>query len=270
MGGPVDMPDMDVGSTAFFFDFDGTLVDIAPEPHLVRVDALVRQALTQLQQLADGAVAVVSGREIAQIDKYLAPLVLPAAGVHGVEIRGADGRIARDEADELALEDVRQGIEAFVALHEGLLAEIKRGSIALHYRQRPDLQAACMAFAAKAEAQGRFHVLHGKMVIEFKASPLTKGTAIATLMSQPPFRGRRPFFVGDDVTDEHGFLAVNRLGGISMKVGSGETQAHFRCEGVAAFARWLAAIAGLNADTGTEGMTRSKPSRAPLAGGAEA
>lgn len=257
MGGPDDIPAFEIGATAFFFDFDGTLADIAPEPHLVRVEPEVLDSLALLHRHTGGAVAVVSGREIQQIDHFLSPLMLPAAGVHGVEIRGADGRLEREASDDQAVSEIRDVVEKFVSAHDGLLAEVKHGSIALHYRQRPELQAACLTLAAEVAAQGRFHVLEGKMVVEFKASPLTKGTAIATLMSQKPFRGKRPFFAGDDVTDEHGFAAVNRIEGISLKVGEGDTLANFRVEGVRAFKDWLVRLARQGgADAMTVGEVR--------------
>jgi trehalose 6-phosphate phosphatase len=234
---------VDFGRTAFFFDFDGTLAEIAPQPHLVEVAPRTVRSLSFLSEGTGGAVAVVSGREIADIDGFLFPLILPAAGVHGVEIRHSDRTISRALADEAALQPALDAIEHFARLHEGLLVEQKHGSVALHYRQRPDLARACMALADRIAGEGRLHVLHGKMVMEFKASPLTKGTAIAELMSEKPFKDRRALFVGDDITDEHGFAAVNRMDGISVKVGEGETSARFRLPGVAAVGDWLAALA---------------------------
>lgn len=240
MAGATEIPALDLDRTALFFDFDGTLVEIAPEPHLVRVDPSIIGALSLLQARTGGALAVVSGREIAQLDHYLAPLTLPAAGVHGIEIRHSDGKLHRAGADEAVLEKARLRIAGFVAENPGLIMETKHGSLALHFRRRPELEASCLALARWLETEGGVHVLQGKMVIEFKASPLTKGTAIATFMNEPPFRGRTAFFIGDDVTDEHGFLAVNRLGGISVKVGPGRTAARFRIPDVASLALWLA------------------------------
>lgn len=197
--------------------------------------------------------AIVTGRSIADIDRFLSPLELPVAGVHGLERRSADGTISTAPIDEQALADVSIRLTHFAALHPGLLLEPKRGSVALHYRQRPDLANICTCAVARAvEPYPQLHVLPGKMVIEIKGSTATKADAIAAFMAEEPFIGRTPFFAGDDVTDEQAFPVINRLGGISLKIGQGQTSAAYRCPGPAAFSEWLAQLASSSGNTKRE------------------
>jgi trehalose 6-phosphate phosphatase len=231
--------------TAFFLDFDGTLARIVPDPAQAAVGLDVLAALRQLAQAAGGAVAVVSGRSIAQLDRMLHPLHLPAAGVHGLERRDAGGRLFKTPFDAALHHRLAAAVGAFVGGRPGLLAEVKPGSVALHYRKRPEMAADCMGFAtAQARADPHISIVPGKMVIEMKLGPRTKGDAIADFMAEAPFSGRLPFFAGDDITDEAGFLLVNQMGGVSLKVGPGETQARHRVDDIAAFTDWLQHLAG--------------------------
>lgn len=230
-------------STAFFFDFDGTLAEIVEDPRAVQVDLRVREALRRLCNGAGGAVAIISGRSVEQLDRMLHPLCLPAAGVHGIERRNAEGHLSRAEIDEDALARLYERVTAFVAGHPGLLAELKPGSVALHYRKCPEMESSCRVLAARlAREDGRIRVLHGKMVVELKLSGQTKADAIDAFMSEPPFAGRRPLFVGDDVTDEDGFAAVERRDGISIRIGDAETRAAHRLKSISAFHDWLVAL----------------------------
>ena len=230
--------------TAFFLDFDGTLARIVPDPAQAAVGPDVLAALRQLAQAAGGAVAVVSGRSIAQLDRMLHPLRLPAAGVHGLERRDAGGRVSKTPFDAALHHRLAAAVGAFVGGRPGLLAEVKPGSVALHYRKRPETEMDCLAFAIEAaRAEPRIRIMPGKKVVEMKLGPRTKGDAIADFMAEPPFAGRLPFFAGDDVTDEAGFAVVNAMGGVSLKVGPGETQARHRIEGIAAFTTWLEQLA---------------------------
>jgi trehalose 6-phosphate phosphatase len=212
------------GSTALFLDFDGTLVDIADQPHDVAVPHGLVQTLELLHAYLGGAVAVISGRPISQIDDFLRPLELPAAGVHGAERRDADGAMTLMAAP--ALENVEKAARQLASQNAGLLVETKRGSLALHYRQAPELEALCLATMQEAVHQSPgVTLLQGKMVVEAKPSGATKGNAIEQFLRQPPFAGRTPLFVGDDITDEAGFASVQRLGGMGVKVGDGPTVA---------------------------------------------
>ena len=212
---------------ALFLDFDGTLVDIAPRPEAVVVPEGLLDTLRGLEDYLGGAVAVVSGRPIAQIDGFLHPLRLPAAGVHGAERRRADGSLSF--LDTPALDRVEAAAQQLAREHEGLLVERKRGSLALHYRQAPALEALCLAVMEDAvQASEGLALLRGKMVVEAKPSGVSKGHAIEAFLQEPPFAGRTPVFIGDDVTDEVGFATVQRLGGLGVKVGEGASVASHR------------------------------------------
>ena len=235
-------PELPGRGCALFFDFDGTLVDLAAQPGAVQVRDAVPQLLANLAAVLDGAVAVVSGRPLAEIDQYLRPLTLSAAGVHGAERRGADGYVRRMPCG--ALQDATAVIEALCARHVALRIERKPGAIALHYRQAPELEAECLA--AMAEALARVEgmaLLRGKMVVEMKPRRAGKGLAVRSFMEEPPFRLRRPWFFGDDVTDEAAFEAVQALGGVAVKIGEGETQATHRLPDPAALHRWMDRLA---------------------------
>ena len=220
----MDFPDLLTKATALFLDFDGTLVDIAEQPHDVAVPHSLVPTLGALNDFLGGAVAVISGRPISQIDDFLRPLELAVAGVHGAERRGAGGEMTLLPAP--ALEIVEQAARKLAARNSGLLVETKRGSLALHYRQAPELEALCLSTMQSAvqESPG-VTLLQGKMVVEAKPSGATKGGAIEAFLREPPFSGRTPLFVGDDITDEVGFAAVQRLGGLGVKVGDGPTVA---------------------------------------------
>lgn len=211
-------------SCALFLDFDGTMVDIAPQPHAVLVPQPLIAAVRSLHALLGGAVAVISGRPIAQIDSFLLPLRLPVAGVHGAERRGADGTVVLLQAEPL--DRVEHVARALAARHPGLIVETKRGSLALHYRQAPELQdEVLLAMQEAVDASPGVTLLRGKMVAEAKPGGASKGTAIEDFLREPPFAGRTPVFIGDDVTDEAGFSTVQRHGGVGIKVGEGDTVA---------------------------------------------
>lgn len=211
-------------SCALFLDFDGTLVDIAPEPQAVHVPHAMKEAVRCLHDYLGGAVAVISGRPIDQIDGFLAPLSLPVAGVHGAERRGADGEMSYIATHPL--DPVEAAAHALAREHEGLLVETKRGSVALHYRQAPQLEELSLRTMQQAVEQSPgITLLRGKMVVEAKPSGASKGGAIEAFLREPPFIGRTPVFIGDDITDEVGFSTVQRLGGLGIKVGDGPTVA---------------------------------------------
>jgi trehalose 6-phosphate phosphatase len=215
------------GACALFLDFDGTLVDIAPRPELVSVTPELHAALALLQARLGGRLAIVSGRPIAQLDALLAPLVLPAAGVHGMERRGADGVVHCLPAPDFS--HVRAQALALAARHPGLWVEEKHGALALHYRQAPELEAVCCAAMDAAVRQSPGLILmQGKMIVEVKAAGVSKGTAIRDFLAEAPFAGYRPLFAGDDTTDEAGFDYVQGVDGIGLKVGPGPSVAECR------------------------------------------
>ena len=228
---------------AFFLDLDGTLLEIAETPDAVDADYRELVLVGHLSRAAGGAVAVISGRALARIDQLLAPLVLPAAGQHGAERRDARGVRHRHRFSVTALKPVAVGIRSFAARHRGLVFEDKGASVALHYRLAPQLETVAQkAVRDAAEPLGdAVEVQGGKMVVELKPAGCDKGKAITQFMQEPPFAGRVPVFLGDDVTDEYGFRVVNAMGGHTIKVGAGPSAARWRVENPAAARSWLAA-----------------------------
>lgn len=225
---------------AFFFDLDGTLASIAPRPEQVALPVERLRAIEHLI-MSNPAVAIVSGRSLSDIDRILAPLRCMAAGLHGAEIR------LGDEAEYGAVTPlpaiVRRRLEDALGPLADRIIEDKGGAIALHYREYPHLAGRLEALARSVCDQcPELVVMPGKCVFEFKPRHIDKGKAIERFMSREPFRGRIPVFLGDDVTDEAGFEAVNRLHGISVKVGAGPSVAVQRLSSVTEVHRWLSGI----------------------------
>jgi trehalose 6-phosphate phosphatase len=237
----LEPPQPDAGC-ALFFDFDGTLTEIAPTPDAVTVDERLHGLLSTLAGALGGAVAVVSGRPVADIDRLLEPLKLPVAGVHGAERRGHDGRLRRITVGDLR--PAQALLEAFVRERPGLLLETKPGSFALHFRQAPALEDACLAVMHEAmQRVDDMTLLRGKMIVELKPRRAGKGQAVRGFLDEPPFRLRRPWFFGDDVSDEAAFETVQARGGVAVKVGDGDSLAAHRLPDPAALHRWMALAA---------------------------
>jgi trehalose 6-phosphate phosphatase len=226
---------------ALFLDFDGTLVEIAPAPDLVRVAPELPYLLAAVADDLDGALALVSGRPLDDLARLLAPFSGAMAGQHGRERRRSDGSVLRSPVPP-ALARAAPVMADFAERHAGVMLEDKGGSLALHYRQAPSLAAACSALVRGiADAsRGELRAIDGKMVVELMARTAGKGHAIAAFLAEPPFRGRIPVFVGDDNGDEEGFAAVDGRGGISVRVGAGPTAARHRFAQVADVLAWLA------------------------------
>ncbi len=227
---------------AVFLDIDGTLLEFAPHPQGVHVDAGLRALLEDLRTATGGALALISGRSVADIDGLFAPLTFAAAGQHGTERRSADGAVHRTAPPLEHLSRAAADIVRLTAAHAGLVFENKGMSIALHYRLAPALRVlAEREMRAIAAGLGdAFELQTGKFVVEIKPSGKNKGSAIAEFLAEPPFAGRRPVFIGDDLTDEPGFDIVNRLGGHSVRVGPGITRARWHLFDAGAVRRWLA------------------------------
>ena len=226
---------------AFFLDIDGTLLDIAATPKAVHTAKADCRLVAALYDKADGALALVSGRSLKMIDQLFSPMRMPAAGQHGVERRDARGRVRRPSFSDV-LERAAGHIREFAERHSGLVFEDKGYSMALHYRLAPHLAGAANAVVREAaRAAGEdVEVQRGKMVAELKPSGHDKGRAIEAFMREKPFARRVPVFLGDDLTDEHGFRTVDRMGGYAIKVGPGPTVAHWRVPNPAAARGWLA------------------------------
>ena len=226
---------------AYFLDVDGTLIDIADTPDAVRVDTALLELIARVHRASGGAVALVSGRALSFLEQRLGTLRLPLAGQHGLERRDATGRLWIHAAPPAAKCAIKEALAPILARHPGLLLEDKGLTLALHYRLAPHLAAYAQRMMVRlAGAAGAgLEVQRGKRVAEVKPSGIDKGTAVAEYLTESPFRGRRPVFIGDDLNDEHGFAEVNKLGGVSIKVGKGDSCARFRLRDVAAVRRWL-------------------------------
>ncbi len=225
---------------AFFFDVDGTLAEIQQNPAAVTIPLNVRNNLQSLSHACNGALALVSGRPIEQLDQLAAPLKLPLAGVHGAERRDAEGNLHRVQLADETAQPLQQMLEEKMSTLPGTLLESKGMAFALHYRQAMEFQQQVQELAEAAVARFPELTLQpGKCVIEIKPHGTDKGAAIESFMQHAPFAGRIPVFVGDDLTDEKGFLAVNAAKGISIKVGDGQGHARYHLSQVADVYDWL-------------------------------
>jgi trehalose 6-phosphate phosphatase len=229
-----------------FLDVDGTLVELTDTPSQTEGDPEIIGLLRHVSERLGGAVALVSGRRIETLDALFAPLRLPAAGVHGVERRKAGGAVQGANFVDARLDPARAAITSLVATYPGTLMEDKDRSVAVHFRLAPQFEGAMrQAIIDIAEPLGsHYHIQGGNMMFEIKPRGFSKATAIATFMREPPFTGRRPVFVGDDLTDLDGFRMVESQGGISIAVGV-RVHAQFHLANVAAVRAWLKSIAAL-------------------------
>ncbi|KOA72345.1 trehalose-phosphatase [Pantoea sp. CFSAN033090] len=233
-------PTLSGGQYAFFFDVDGTLAAIQSRPEAVFIPEQVIAQLQQLSALSQGALALVSGRPIEQLDALAAPWYGPAAGVHGAERRDAEGNLQRISLPVEVEQTLRAELQDAMASWPGTQLEVKGMAFALHYRQAMQHEQDVMRLAEQSVKRFPGLALQpGKCVVEIKPAGIDKGAAISDFMQQPPFAGRTPVFIGDDLTDEKGFLAVNARQGVSIKVGEGSTQAHYRLHDVDAVYGWL-------------------------------
>ncbi|MDQ2083814.1 trehalose-phosphatase [Xanthobacteraceae bacterium Astr-EGSB] len=211
-----------LGETALLLDIDGTLLNFAPTPREVVVPPTLRDTLQRLWEKTGGAVALVSGRSLDDIALLFAPLELPAIGGHGAEFcpfPGGDSEVIRlgplDPTVKRKLATVRD-------IGPGILLEDKTHSLAIHYRLAPDKERAVLETVRTICGDfpdGMLELLPGNKVIEVKQSGFDKGTAVRELMRYAPFRGRRPIFIGDDVTDERVFPVLPEFGGFGFSVG---------------------------------------------------
>ena len=224
---------------ALFLDFDGTLVELAETPDAIRVPPALGSLLDRLHARLDGRLAIVSGRALADLERHLPRGDVACAGSHGLELRLAGG--ARlPLAAPAGLEEARAGIARFAAGRAGLIVEDKPLGIALHYRRAPHEEERVRALMAELAERHGLILQSGKMVAELRPPGADKGDALKALMREPSFAGARPFFVGDDLTDEHAFAAAAGLGGAGILVGPARpTAAHYRLASVAAVAAWL-------------------------------
>src|SRR5437764_3643074 len=208
--------------TAVLLDIDGTLLELAPTPREVWVPPGLAKTLHRLHKRTNGALALVSGRSLNDIDLIFAPDQFPAVGGHGAEMRlEADSEAVAAHAPPMDKE-LKRRLAAIARLSPGILLEDKGYSLALHYRLAPHAEKAIYAAVSLIRADlpnAPIEVLPGKAVCEIKHSGFTKATGVRELMTHEPFRGRRPFFIGDDVTDESVFAIMPDMNGLSFSVG---------------------------------------------------
>lgn len=235
----------DATTAALFLDLDGTLLDLAARPDAVVVDAALRATLRSLHDAFGGALAIVSGRPLRGIDELTGLPGIAAAGLHGAELRHADGRTDAVAADAARLARLREHARALASELPGVLVEDKGVAIALHWRNAPQAETAVLRLAGELlrEAGPAFELQRGRCVAEVKPAGRDKGDALAALMREAPFAGRRPWMLGDDLTDEHAFACANELGGVSVVVGTRRpTLARHALADPAAARAWLAAL----------------------------
>ena len=238
------LPPRPMSVWSYFLDVDGTLVDLAATPDDVCFDESLLRELESLRKSTDGAFAIVSGRTIADLDRLFGAAQVSIAGQHGLERRAADGRTRSPVSKPKEQAMFHTSLIQSLGNHERLIVEDKGFSIAVHYRQVPEQYRFLMDTLEHLvkESRGTIGLLHGKFVVEAVPQGVGKGFAIIDYLNEAPFRGRRPVFIGDDITDEHAFAVVNRLDGISIKVGDGSSCAAFRLPSVAAVREWLGKV----------------------------
>lgn len=244
-------PDPASEDVSLFLDFDGTLVDIAERHDAVVADPGLGRLIGGLAERLNGRVALVSGRSTADILAHLGlqntqpPFAI--AGSHGLELLWGDGRTEAPTRPE-GLDEALTALNALAGTHGGVVVEEKPFGAALHYRQAPDAGPACDALAEKIAADAGFTLQHGKMVVELRTHGADKGDAVRRFMAEPPMAGTLPIFIGDDLTDEAGFVAAEALGGWGILVGGPrETAARYRLPGVKDVHEWLGSLAGVSA-----------------------
>ncbi len=210
---------LDPRAIALLLDVDGTLIDLGPTPHEVHVSDELCRSLARLTELTGGALALVSGRPIVDLDRLFAPLTLAVVGGHGAEMRLTDGEhVSTVAALPPAL---RRRLVDVAVPGSGIIVEDKGYSVALHFRQAPHQEEKLRAHIADARTAfpgEALEVLPGKAMFEIKRPGIDKGAAVRVLMTHAPFAGRRPVFIGDDVTDEAVFAVLPALGGIGFSV----------------------------------------------------
>lgn len=227
-------------NASLFLDFDGTLVELAERPDAVQVDVRLSALLRRLHERTGGRLALISGRSAARLYALLGVDVL-IVGSHGMEFMATGGTIAPFNRPA-ALIEVENAMSRLAGSHPGTLVEVKPLGVALHFRKCPSAEAACVSLAAALAQEHDLHLQPGKMMIEVRAGGGDKGTAIRTLMREPDMAGTRPIFMGDDLTDEPGFVAAQELGGAGVLVGEPRTSAaYYQLAGVEATLAWLEA-----------------------------
>ncbi|TXH34480.1 MAG: trehalose-phosphatase [Rhodospirillaceae bacterium] len=219
-GKTVNFPPEPSADLALFLDFDGTLIEIAEAPDLVRVPLALPSLLTRVQTVLQGAVAIVTGRGLGNVQMLLGQVDLTIAAEHGAVIRYAGQSDLSPSVSPVWPPAWKPRLDSFAEARPGVEIEPKSGGVSIHYRRAPSAAEAARDFAVELaeESGGDFVVLTAKMAYELRRPQVDKGVAVRQLMATPPFEGRKPVFIGDDVTDEDGFRAAEALGGYALQV----------------------------------------------------
>jgi trehalose 6-phosphate phosphatase len=242
-----DPPLPRAGDIALFADLDGTLAPIEATPDEVKPDAKRRRLLDALSRALEGRLAIISGRGVDDLDRVLEGRATAVAGVHGLVRRRADGSMV-DGVDEGATRAALETMRDFAKADRRLLVEDKGPSVALHFRRAPEDAEACRDLARTLAQRYGLVLQEGDMVIELRSPGPHKGEAIEAFMREPPFAGKTPVFLGDDLTDEDGFRAAQAMGGFGVIVGPRRpTTARYALADVAAAQDWLRKLAGAKA-----------------------
>jgi trehalose 6-phosphate phosphatase len=246
---------------ALFLDVDGTLLDFADDPLAVEVGAPLLALLHELHRMLDGALALVSGRELNDLDRMFGCPRWAAAGLHGLQLRHADGSFRRIDVLPGQQARMHDAARLLAARFDGVQVEDKQAAVALHCRRAPGQLPALHDAATKLlEQLPGYELQPGNQVLEFKPAGMDKGRAVLELLGRMPFAGRLPVYLGDDLTDEHAFASTNRKHGLSIRIGSREpTLAHFTLPGPAAAEAWLTRV--------LDALTHGTPHHARLSGG---
>jgi trehalose 6-phosphate phosphatase len=231
---------------ALFLDLDGTLAPIEARPDEVVFDGRRAELVARLEQRLGGAVAVISGRSLAEVDRILGGTPACVGAVHGLVRRS--GRRVSQPAPSPRLAEARRELQALARAWPGMILEDKDLSVAVHYRGVPEAEQAVKTATAGLAARTGLALQAGLMVCELRTPGGGKGEALRAFMREPPFVGRRPVMVGDDLTDEHAFEAAAALGGFGVLVGPVRaTAARYRLEDVEAVGAWLGAALNASA-----------------------
>jgi trehalose 6-phosphate phosphatase len=230
-----------------FLDVDGTLIELSDTPLDTFADSELKSILANVAERLGGALALVSGRSVEYLDALFAPLRLPTAGLHGVERRKASGDMHGASFVDSQLDRARVTLAALVKANPGTLLEDKGRTVAVHFRLAPQCESTFTdAMRAVAAQMGtNYHIQAGNMMLEVKPRGFSKAAAIKAFMQEPPFSGRKPVFVGDDLTDQEGFKTVEDMGGISIAVGE-RVHGQYRVADTATVRSWLQDIAALH------------------------
>lgn len=253
---PPPPADLVIPETAMFLDADGTLLAFADDPEgVVVADGLI-ETLDAIHEALGGALALVSGRAIAGLDRIFGRQRWAAAGQHGLERRDGQGHTTTVPVDTDELARLREHVHDIALVLPGVRVEDKSWSVALHCREHPEREDELERIAPAIAARFRnFELQPGNYVYEFKPRGMDKGLAVSAFLETPPFQGRQPVYVGDDLTDEHAFAVVNNLGGSSIRVGARTpSQATFTLSSPADVHAWLDSVKAML----TQGAARAR------------